>query len=101
MREAYADLNGLATPERTTPRYPFVLTTGRSLYEFNAGTMTGRSRTRMLRPSDLLEMSPADADVTELHDGDLVRVASRYGSGVGSSKLRRSRTRYTGFDCDS
>ena len=72
----------LATPERTTPRYPFVLTTGRSLYEFNAGTMTGRSRTRMLRPSDLLETSPADADVTELHDGDLVRVASRYGKAV-------------------
>ncbi len=69
-----------ATPEQTTPKYPFVLTTGRSLYQFNAGTMTGRSRTRELRPTDLLEIAPVDAEAAEVHDGDLVRVVSRYGS---------------------
>jgi formate dehydrogenase major subunit len=69
-----------ATPERTTPKYPFVLTTGRALYEFNASTMTGRCRTRELRPSDLLEISPADAAALDVRSGDRIRVTSRYGS---------------------
>jgi formate dehydrogenase major subunit len=68
------------TPERTTPKYPFVLTTGRALYEFNASTMTGRCRTRELRPSDLLGISPADAAALEVRSGDQIRVTSRYGS---------------------
>jgi formate dehydrogenase major subunit len=72
----------LPTPEHTTPKYPFVLTTGRSLYAFNAGTMTGRSHTRELRPTDLLEISPADADAMDILDGDLVQIASRYGKAV-------------------
>jgi formate dehydrogenase major subunit len=68
------------TNEQTTPRYPFVLNTGRSLYEFNAGTMTGRCRTRELRPSDLLEVAPIDAEMAGVRDGDLVHLVSRYGS---------------------
>ena len=72
----------LPTAERTTPKYPFVLTTGRSLYAFNAGTMTGRSRTRELRPTDLLEISPSDADAIEIADGEIVRIASRHGEAV-------------------
>ena len=72
----------LPTSEHTTPKYPFVLTTGRSLYAFNAGTMTGRSRLRELRPTDLLEISPSDADTMGILDGHLVQIASRYGKAV-------------------
>ena len=36
------------SPETVTPDYPFLLTTGRTLYQFNAGTMTRRSRTDSL-----------------------------------------------------
>jgi formate dehydrogenase major subunit len=68
-----------ATPEQPTPKYPFILNTGRTLYAFNAATMTGRGRTRELRPSDLLDISPDDASAADLHDGDSVRVVSRYG----------------------
>ena len=67
------------TPEQATPAYPFILTTGRSLYAFNAGTMTGRSRTRELRPSDLLEISPGDGEALGIRDGESVQVSSRYG----------------------
>jgi formate dehydrogenase major subunit len=70
------------TTEQTTPRYPLLLTTGRSLYQFNAATMTGRGHTQQLRPSDLLEMSRDDADMADVREGDSVRVASRYGSAV-------------------
>jgi formate dehydrogenase major subunit len=68
-----------ATPEHTTPKYPFVLNTGRTLYASNAGTMTGRGRTRALRPTDVVDISPEDAEAAELRDGDAVRVASRFG----------------------
>jgi formate dehydrogenase major subunit len=56
--------------------------TGRSLYQFNAGTMTGRTRNNELRPSDLLDISPADATAMGVHDGDRVRVVSEYGAAV-------------------
>lgn len=77
----------LPTFEQTTPRYPFVLTTGRSLYAFNAGTMTGRGRTVELRPTDLLEISPADADASGIVDGDVVEIASRYGKAMLSAHV--------------
>ena len=49
------------TPERRRRSFPFLLTTGRTLYQFNAATMTGRTRNEELRPTDLLDLSPADA----------------------------------------
>jgi formate dehydrogenase major subunit len=71
-----------ASPEQPTPAYPFQLITGRSLYQFNAGTMTGRSKINALRPTDVLDISFDDARTLELSDGDPVRVSSRYGSAV-------------------
>jgi formate dehydrogenase major subunit len=71
-----------ATPEDTAPAYPFQLITGRSLYQFNAGTMTGRTPNQELRPADTLDISPGDAQQTGILDGERVRVVSRYGSAV-------------------
>ena len=68
------------TTETVTLEYPLRLITGRSLYQFNAGTMTGRTPNTELRPSDQVSVSPADAERLEVHEGDLVRVRSRYGS---------------------
>ena len=39
-----------SSPEVLTTEYPFVLITGRHLYQFNAGTMTGRTANSVLRP---------------------------------------------------
>jgi formate dehydrogenase major subunit len=68
--------------ETVSPAYPFQLMTGRCLYQFNAGTMTARTPNRDLRPSDVLDMSPGDATENGFHDGEQVRVVSRYGSAV-------------------
>ena len=68
------------TSEVVTPEYPLTLITGRSLYQFNAGTMTGRTPNTELRFSDVLDVSPADAGRLGLDDGRMVRVTSRYGS---------------------
>ena len=68
------------TCEAVAPEYPFTLMTGRSLYQFNAGTMTGRTLNNQLRPSDVLDMSSVDADRLGFTAGQSVRVTSRYGS---------------------
>lgn len=68
-----------ATSEQCTAQYPLLLITGRTLYQFNAGTMSTRTANLQLRPYDTLDMSPADANRLELHAGELVDVTSRYG----------------------
>ena len=70
------------TPEGATPEYPFLLMTGRSLYQFNAGTMTRRTPNALLKPDDVLDISGADAATLGLRQGDRVRVVSRYGATV-------------------
>jgi formate dehydrogenase major subunit len=72
----------VATEEAVAPAFPFLLMTGRTLHQFNAGTMTGRTPSLELRPTDLLEMAPIDAARLVLRDGDRVRVVSRYGDAV-------------------
>lgn len=67
------------TPEAASAEYPLVLTTGRVLTQFNAGTMTGRTPNRTLRPTDVLDLAPADAARLGIADGDPVRLVSRYG----------------------
>jgi formate dehydrogenase major subunit len=67
------------TSERVSSEYPFLLNTGRSLYQFNAGTMTMRTRNRVLRPTDRLDMSPADASRLGLREGERVRIRSHFG----------------------
>ena len=69
----------LPPQEETTAELPFVLVTGRDLYKFNAGTMTGRSGTALLRATDVLELSPLDGEALEIANGDTVVVTIRYG----------------------
>jgi formate dehydrogenase major subunit len=68
--------------DASSREYPFELITGRTLYQFNAGTMTGRTRNADLRPADVLDISPDDAAHAGLADGDDVRVISRHGAAV-------------------
>jgi formate dehydrogenase major subunit len=70
------------TSEVVTPEYPFILITGRSLYHFNAGTMTGRTLNNELRPADVLDMAPVDATRLGLRGGQIVRIRSRYGAAM-------------------
>lgn len=68
------------TPEQPDAEYPYLLITGRALEQFNAGTMTGRSATDGLRPTDLLEIGPNDAARAGVREGEEVTVSSRYGA---------------------
>jgi formate dehydrogenase major subunit len=70
----------LASPEAPDPSYPLLLVTGRGLDQFNAGTMTRRSLTDELHPTDTLDLAADDAAAIGVDDGHLVEVASRYGT---------------------
>jgi formate dehydrogenase major subunit len=79
-RAALRPVDYRESAETVTADYPFTLVTGRSLYQFNAGTMTGRTPNSVLRPSDVLDIAPIDARRLGCHDGQLVSVESRYGA---------------------
>jgi predicted molibdopterin-dependent oxidoreductase YjgC len=60
--------------------YPFTLITGRTLYHYNVGTMTRRSRASHERqPECFVELSPEDAARLGVQHEDMVRVTSRRG----------------------
>ena len=67
------------TDEKTGPRYPLLLTTGRILSQYNVGAQTRRTENVVWHEEDLLEMHPADADLRGLKSGDWTRLASRTG----------------------
>jgi formate dehydrogenase major subunit len=79
-RAALRPVDYAPTPEAVDADYPFLLTTGRSLYQFNVGDMSRRTANVQLRPTDILDISPVDGRRLGLADGDPVRVTSRYGA---------------------
>ena len=69
----------VATDERTGPRFPLLLTTGRILSQYNVGAQTRRTANVVWHEEDLLEIHPHDAEQRGIHDGDWIRLASRSG----------------------
>jgi len=67
------------TDERTGPRFPLLLTTGRILSQYNVGAQTRRTANTVWHAEDLLEMHPLDAENRGIADGDWVRLSSRTG----------------------
>ena len=74
------------TTERSTRKYPLILTTGRILSQYNVGAQTRRTANNTWHPEDILEIHPADAEMRGISTGDLVDLSSR----VGSTTLRAS-----------
>jgi len=69
----------VATEERTGPRFPLLLTTGRILSQYNVGAQTRRTENTVWHAEDLLEIHPNDAELRGVKEGDWVRLASRSG----------------------
>jgi formate dehydrogenase major subunit len=67
------------TDERTGPRFPLLLTTGRILSQYNVGAQTRRTANVVWHEEDRLEIHPHDAEQRGIRDGDWVKVASRAG----------------------
>ncbi len=69
----------VATDEKTGPRFPLLLTTGRILSQYNVGAQTRRTANTAWHEEDLLEIHPHDAEQRGINDGAWVKVASRAG----------------------
>ncbi len=67
------------TDERTGPRFPLILTTGRILSQYNVGAQTRRTDNVLWHEEDRLEIHPHDAEQRGVKDGDWVRLQSRAG----------------------
>jgi len=68
--------------ERSTRKYPLLLTTGRILSQYNVGAQTRRTANVMWHSEDLLEIHPQDAEDRGIVEGDWVGVQSRAGETV-------------------
>jgi formate dehydrogenase major subunit len=69
----------VATDERTSRKYPLILTTGRILSQYNVGAQTRRTENVIWHEEDVLEIHPHDAEQRGIKDGGTVEVASRAG----------------------
>jgi formate dehydrogenase major subunit len=67
------------TDERTGPRFPLILTTGRILSQYNVGAQTRRTANSVWHEEDRLEIHPHDAENRGINDGDWVLLKSRAG----------------------
>jgi formate dehydrogenase major subunit len=67
------------TTERSTRRFPLLLTTGRILTQYNVGAQTRRTKNVAWHAEDVLEIHPHDAEVRGIKEADWVGLTSRSG----------------------
>jgi formate dehydrogenase alpha subunit len=74
--------------ESSDSHYPFILTTGRSLFHFHTGTMTRKiTGLNVIEPEDTVEINPKDAAELGVTNGDRVKVISRRGQKITRAKV--------------
>ena len=68
--------------------YPFLLSTGRQLYQFHTGTMTRKSKAvNQVSPTGYVEIHTEDAGKLGITDGDKVKVLTRRGKVTTLAKV--------------
>jgi formate dehydrogenase major subunit len=77
----------VATEERTTRKYPLILTTGRILSQYNVGAQTRRTDNVLWHEEDVLEIHSHDAEHRGIKDGAWVSISSRAGEIVMRAKV--------------
>ncbi len=81
--QGYFAITGFVpTEERSTRRFPLLLTTGRILSQYNVGAQTRRTPNSQFYSEDVLEIHPFDAEERGIVEGDWVGINSRAGDTV-------------------
>ena len=75
----FIETDYVPTDERTSRKFPLLLTTGRILSQYNVGAQTRRTDNMVWYDADLLEVHPTDAEMRGIKEGDLVSLSSRKG----------------------
>lgn len=74
--------------ETSDEDYPFILSTGRSIYHYHTTTMTGATEgLKELYGHDRVDINPQDAQKLEINEEGLVRVSSRRGEVKGKAHI--------------
>ncbi len=80
-----------APAESPDAKYPFVLSTGRQLYQFHTGTMTRKSAAiNQVSPTGYVEIHIDDAGKLGIEDGDKVEVATIRGKVSTLAKVTKN-----------
>lgn len=75
------------TTERTSRRFPLLLTTGRILSQYNVGAQTRRTENMAWHDRDLLDIHALDAEDRGIRNGDAVSITSRAGETVLRARI--------------
>ena len=75
------------TDEKTTAKFPLLLTTGRILSQYNVGAQTRRTENVVWHDEDRLEIHAFDAESRGINDGDTVALQSRAGEVALRAKI--------------
>jgi formate dehydrogenase major subunit len=85
----FIETDYVATEERTTRKFPLILTTGRTLTQYNVGAQTRRTENIVWYHEDLLEIHPHDAETRGIKDGSRISLASRKGDITLTAKITK------------
>lgn len=77
--------------EMPDEEYPLLLTTGRNIFHFHTGTMSGKVKgLNTFSNEEKVEIHPADAKKLGLAEGDKVTVKSRRGKVTATAKITKA-----------
>ncbi|MBI1744617.1 formate dehydrogenase subunit alpha [Candidatus Acetothermia bacterium] len=77
----------IAPAEEPDENYPFILTSGRSFMQYNAGSMTRRTKAGKAEPENYVQVNTSDAARLGIKEGELVKVATRRGELAVKAKI--------------
>ena len=83
----FVDTPFVPTDERTSRKFPLILTTGRILSQYNVGSQTRRTPNVAWHTQDVLEIHPHDAEERGILDGAAVMIISRVGQTVLGARI--------------
>lgn len=84
----FHEINFREAAELPDDEYPYILSTGRTLYNYNIGNMTLKTGSiRQKQKESFVEMHPSDARRLGVGDGDPVVVATRRGEVTVKAKV--------------
>ena len=86
-RGKFAITTYVASEERSSRRFPLLLTTGRILSQYNVGAQTRRTDNQRWHDEDVLDIHPTDAEQRGIGNGDWLGISSRAGETVLRARL--------------
>lgn len=80
-KAAFTPVHYSKSKELPDREYPFILSTGRQLFQYHTGSMTRKvAELNKVAPEAYVEINPKDVKRLGIRDGDMLKVSSRRGS---------------------